>query len=414
MTKDAEQKFSFERDSRTGYYRIKSGKTQYLSLAKHDDSYSLCIQLQDYSSDNLSQLWELEKMNDGSVAIKAAVNTGYSLDVSGGSSADGTPVQLYASNGTASQRFYLLPSAPDVEGGRTVADGVYVFRSALDDSKALDVAGGSAYDGANVQLYASNGTDAQRFRVSLGGDGLYAVEALGSGKALDVDGGGLAVGSNVQQWGANGTDSQKWAIRANGDGSYTLVSKCNGLALDVSGGSAYDGANVQCWTDNGTASQRFYLLPSAPDVEGGRTVADGVYVFRSALDDSKALDVAGGSAYDGANVQLYASNGTDAQRFRVSLGGDGLYAVEALGSGKALDVDGGGLAVGSNVQQWGANGTDSQKWAIRANGDGSYTLVSKCNGLALDVSGGSAYDGANVQCWTDNGTASQRFYLSSF
>ncbi|WP_338933258.1 RICIN domain-containing protein [Streptomyces netropsis] len=45
-------------------------------------------------------------------------------------------------------------------------------------------------------------------------NGVYTVTNLASGKVLDVVGGSQANGANVQQWEDNGTDAQKWRFTA--------------------------------------------------------------------------------------------------------------------------------------------------------------------------------------------------------
>ena len=305
--------------------------------------------------------------------------------------------------------FVRHPAEP---GTRTVADGTYVISSALAPSMALDVAAGSVADGANVQLYAKNGTKAQAFTVTYDGAGFYDVVCVASGKALDVESGGWHNGANVQQYAPNGTDAQKWRVDLNADGTCTFVSKGGGRALDVDSGGTSNGTNVQIYDSNGTAAQRF-TLESAAVEPGTRTVADGTYVISSALAPSMALDVAAGSVADGANVQLYAKNGTKAQAFTVTYDGAGFYDVVCVASGKALDVESGGWHNGANVQQYAPNGTDAQKWRVDLNADGTCTFVSKGGGRALDVDSGGTSNGTNVQIYDSNGTAAQRFTLES-
>ena len=62
----------------------------------------------------------------------------------------------------------------------------------------LDVADGSAKDGANARLWSSNGTKAQRWTVSHDSKGYVTLRNVNSGKALDVKDGKAANGSNVQ------------------------------------------------------------------------------------------------------------------------------------------------------------------------------------------------------------------------
>ncbi|MGN1300955.1 MAG: RICIN domain-containing protein, partial [Clostridia bacterium] len=69
---------------------------------------------------------------------------------------------------------------------RTIEDGTYVIKSALNENYVLDVAGGSTVNWANIQLLKSNGMNNQKFNVKYLGDGYYQIIAVHSGKSLDV------------------------------------------------------------------------------------------------------------------------------------------------------------------------------------------------------------------------------------
>lgn len=301
------------------------------------------------------------------------------------------------------------PAGPEEKPGAPLPDGSYVVVPACSASRCLDVAGGSSADGADVRLWASNMTGAQRVVARADAEtGLYELAFAGTGKALDVSGAGTAAGTNVQQWTANGTKAQRWAISENADGSYSVESAlAEGLSLDVAGAGDFDGAGLDVWPANGTAAQRFSFIPAPAQVEpAGRTVDDGVYELVGA-GSGKSLDVSGASRADGARAQIWARNATMAQMFRVALGPDGFYSVRAVHSGKALDADLGNVVPGARVNQWSDCGSANQRWRIDVAADGSWTLVNAASGLALDVCGGSSADGAAVQTWTPNGTAAQ-------
>lgn len=301
------------------------------------------------------------------------------------------------------------PGAPEPPREAPLADGSYVVLPACSSSRVLDVAGGSSADGADVRLWASNMTGAQRVVAKADPEtGLYELTFVGTGKALDVSGAGTAAGTNVQQWTANGTKAQRWAISENADGSYSVESAlAEGLSLDVAGAGDFDGAGLDVWPANGTAAQRFSFIPAPAQVEpAGRTVDDGVYELVGA-GSGKSLDVSGASRADGARAQIWTRNATMAQMFRVALGPDGFYSVRAVHSGKALDADLGNVVPGARVNQWSDCGSANQRWRIDVAADGSWTLVNAASGLALDVCGGSSADGAAVQTWTPNGTAAQ-------
>ena len=405
MGKD--QTFSFEKDPTTGLMRIRSvGSSNYLSLNVSGSKMSPNVSAKAYSADDKGQLWLIEKGADNNVVICAALNANYCLDVSGGSSSEGTRVALYVKNGTAAQKWAVYNASPDIQGGRTVDDGVYFVKCKSDPSKALAVSGSG--NGSNVQLSDADGASAQRFRFELGADGFYTVTNLRSGKVLDVADGSVLPGSNVQQWSGWGGDAQKWAVRDNGDGSYSLVCKANGLALDLDGTAS--GSNAQAWTPSADRSQSFSLEPAS----GQRTVPDGTYVVSTGLDRGKVLDVSGGSVSDSARIQIYESNMTNAQAFRFTFDEKtGYYEIANVGSGKVLDAAGGSSADGTRVQQYSSNGTMAQRWSVVADGDGYRVCSALDDSKVLDVKWASSANGTDVQLYGANGSAAQRFCLSS-
>ncbi|WP_406865472.1 ricin-type beta-trefoil lectin domain protein [Streptomyces sp. HUAS MG47] len=119
---------------------------------------------------------------------------GKCLDVTGASSADGTPVQLYTCNGTAAQQWTLA------------ADG-----SVRALGKCLDVTGGGTADGTRVQLYTCNGTGAQRWSYNAS---THDVVNAAADKCLDVTGNTSADGTRTQIWSCTGAANQKWTHHA--------------------------------------------------------------------------------------------------------------------------------------------------------------------------------------------------------
>ena len=300
------------------------------------------------------------------------------------------------------------------ENTKTIEEGTYVIKSAINDKFVLDIEDASKANGANLQIYQSNGTNAQKFKVKYLNNGYYTIESVNSGKVLDVDNAGKNQGTNVQQYGANNTDAQKWIIAKNTDGTYSIVSKCNNLYLDVKDGIASSGKNIQVYGRNGTRAQKFKFEAvtnnsESNNVKPQKTIADGTYTIKSAINDKFVLDIDNASKSNGANVQIYQSNGTNAQKFKVKYLNNGYYTIESVNSGKVLDVDNAGKNQGTNVQQYGANNTDAQKWIIAKNTDGTYSIVSKCNNLYMDVKDGIAGNNRNIQMYSGNGTKAQKF-----
>ncbi|MGW0133826.1 ricin-type beta-trefoil lectin domain protein [Streptomyces sp. NPDC003299] len=118
---------------------------------------------------------------------------GKCLDVAGGSTANGTAVQLYDCNGTAAQSWTVA------------ADG-----SVRALGKCLDVTSGATADGAKVQLYDCNGTGAQQWSYNASTGDVVNVPA---NKCLDVTDNSSANGTRAQIWTCTGSANQKWHLQ---------------------------------------------------------------------------------------------------------------------------------------------------------------------------------------------------------
>lgn len=416
------QAFRLTYDSASGYYTIASlvsGKlidADYGSVVPSGAAH-LYGSLDDAGSYTKNRFWVLEPFGEG-FAIKNVANGLYLSFESGVAvtSAD-------AATWTLTQTNSFTWTQTDVDAfaaaqGLQVEDDTYALCMEPSPRSVVDVSGGSAANGANIQIYASNNTDAQRWTIKniLGSDGqptgYVTIAHAETSMALDVSGGSKKAGANVQQYGANGTAAQRWIPVKQVNGSFVFYSGLGrNLVLDVSGGSVSNGGNVQIWSANGSAAQRFIAINANPHVEAGtQTVADGMYQINSVSDPSKCLDVAGGSTSSGARVQTYSANGTLAQCFKLSYdSATGFYSIRPARTGKGLDLDSGDIIPGAKVQQWDFPGIGSnQQWRIESDGD-AYLIRSVASNLVLERKS----DGS-VTTAVENGGASQRWTFDSF
>lgn len=141
----------------------------------------------------------------------------------------------------------------------------YYLESALNSGKVVDVCNGSKQDGANIQLWDKNGTDAQLFRIVRNGTGYFTFINKGSNKAIDVYGAYTYRGANVNQWSQNRSSAQQWKLyNASGypDGYIRIMNRC-GKYLDVNGAKTQNGTNIQIWDRNNSKAQIFRLVPYA-------------------------------------------------------------------------------------------------------------------------------------------------------
>ncbi len=137
---------------------------------------------------------------------------------------------------------------------------------------ALDVAGRSTSDGANVHQWEALGERAQNqhFDVTELGGGYYAIRPAHSGKSIDVYRWSTEPGGEIRQWSWNGGPQQQWQIVETGNGYYKILSRHSGLALDVWEWSQSNGGDIRQWTDTGSPNQqwRFVAVGGEPDDSG--------------------------------------------------------------------------------------------------------------------------------------------------
>lgn len=405
------QQFTFTRQSDGSYEIVNVNSGKALDVRNGVAENNAIVQ--QYSRNNSqAQRWFIRDSGAGYYLQSALGN--WVLDLSGGNTANGAAIRLYVPNGTASQLFVV--SSSDVN----IATGVSMIITSVANKKLVtDVTSASTANGARVQLYSSNNTNAQKYRFESIGNGTYKIVNVNSGKVLDVSGGSTANGAALQQYTNNNTVAQQWTVRNYGSGKVALVSVNANKAVDIPSGNAVQQAQLQLYSPNGTVAQQ-WLVAKAPltlrerlnetAAKHRQDLPDGTYTFGSKLNTSMKMDVSGASRSNYGNVQIWAGNGTNAQKWKVTHDSNGYVTLTSVNSGKVLDVNGGVSANGTNVQQYDSNGTYAQKWIAVKNSDGSYTFQSAlAENKVLDVSGASISNGANVQLYAANGTNAQKW-----
>ncbi len=407
----ADQRFILE-SAGSGAYRIKNESTeQYLTVADGNaQSGSLVVQAA-YAQDD-SQLWHV-RASDNGFYIQSALGN-WVLDLSGGSTTDGTPIRIWAPNKSIAQRFTFASASA------VTTDTAFAIKSVLDPQLVMDIYGGSSDNRARLQIYNANNSQAQMFTFKQVGNGLYEIVNVNSDKPFEAQGGSVSNGGAVSQYSSNGTCAQHWSIVDCGNGEYSFINSKSGKAIDVPGGNGVSGSALQIYTYNGSDAQKWTLAPARTirqelndlAASGKGLVNEGVEYAIGSVSERQVFDIAGGSINSGSNLQLYASNATKAQRWTFSYDKNGYVTITNVKSGKVLDVFAGSKKAGANVQQYASNGSWAQKWILVDCGDGSFKICSAIRtGFVLDLAGGSTANGANVQVYDDNGTAAQRFRL---
>ncbi len=144
-------------------------------------------------------------------------------------------------------------------GGSTNLNGTHVLAPGNAQGLVLDDQSASTAGGNPIDIYAANGTGAQKWVLSntnVQPAGYYNIaSSLGSFCATATGGSGSVV--NLQP--CNGSSGQAWQAVASGSG-YTFHPASNtGLCLDVRSAGTTNGTLVQTWTCNSTSAQTWSL-----------------------------------------------------------------------------------------------------------------------------------------------------------
>lgn len=299
------------------------------------------------------------------------------------------------------------------------SEGTYIILN-VNSQKAIDVKGSSDSSGANVQQWTKNNSDAQVWALDKQSNGWQIICSL-TGKSLDVS--SVASGQNVRQWSDNNSANQRWDVETDGK-TYTYNSKSynsylikahsnTSLVLDVESGSTSAGANIRLYSSNNSNAQRWILIPAAV------LTTEGAYEIVLAADTSMCIDIAGGSTASKANAQVYSRNSSNAQKFVADVDSQTFTVVlKNANSNKVLDIAGGTAKNGANIQQYPSNNTTAQKWLPMKSGsvkiDGetvpTYVIHSQAgNDFVMDCKGGGKTAKTNIQLYTENNSVAQKF-----
>lgn len=354
-----------------------------------------------------NQRWAIIKLAEGGYKIKSLIS-GKILSIFGDHPKDQANVEIREDRDSKSQIFDLIRLA-DAPSNKTVEDGDYIIANPDNNFKVVDVYGGlsNPADGTNVEIYDANGSGAQKFHIAFTYDSLtggsYRITHAVSGKSLDVYGGSKASGANVEIWSSNDSDAQKWLIKEAKKGIYNIIMMASGNVLDIAYGRLDNCTNIAVYSPNGGTNQQFVLKPYA-DVE--TELKDGVYTIVSATDDSQAMGLEDSSNANETNIRMQKTDDSLNQRFIIQKYGNNSYRIMSCATGKVMDVIKGGSSNGTGITTWQNNNGSNQRFDIRKTGDGAYYLVAAV-GKVLGIA--SASDSLEIN--EGKGSENQRFNL---
>lgn len=143
-------------------------------------------------------------VNGGDVlTIKTRVNTDYAIDVSSAGTSNGTNIQAYQNNGSSAQKWKFKPAKAEDD---TL---YYTFQSQVDGSQYLWIDNNSSSSGVNIWTWEFHGSSGGYFALKKYSDGYYQIKNI-KGTCVDLSGGTASNGSNIQAYTCNDSNAQKW------------------------------------------------------------------------------------------------------------------------------------------------------------------------------------------------------------
>lgn len=380
------------------------------------------------SNGSTAQHWMIRVQSNGLYTIIGSYS-GKALDIPSGKAVNGAALRIYALNNSSAQNFRITQvsslraslTALATKHKSDIKNGMYTIAFSSSALHVLDVKNGSTANSANVRMYGTNATDAQKWKVTHDANGYVSFTNVKSGKVLDVHNADASNGSNVAQYSSNGSYAQKWIVAKNSNGYSIQSAVVAGAYLSVSSTVIKNGINVQVGSSPSVTGYRWKFTTSSTTrvsldalaAKNRSVISNGTYVIKAFGNSRYAIDLAGGSHSNGANVRIYSLNGAKAQKWTVSHDKAGYITFTSKESGKVLDVHNGAATLRANVDQYAANSTYAQKWIAVRNSDGSYKVMSALGeNLVLDIKGSAYVQRTNIQLFTSNGAKCQKWIFT--
>ena len=140
---------------------------------------------------------------------------------------------------------------------------------------------------------------------------IYTFVNQNSGLTMDIVNGAMADNSNVQQWAGNGFDCQKWTLKAFGSGNYYYIRSLQDQTYVLKAEGKKNGSNIDIVTFNSKDSTMLFRFTKN---------LDGTYgIITHASSDKALVEVSNASKDNGANVQQWEANGNNCQKWNLTL-----------------------------------------------------------------------------------------------
>lgn len=234
------------------------------------------------------------------------------------------------------------------------------FWLARDTGVCLDIKGGKAVDGSEVIIDQCKQDSTHKFIYCTDG---RIVSSQNTSMCLDIPTGDPKQVQNLRIWQCNGGQGQYWHYDTS---TQAIVPASTGefMCMDVHGGSTQPGTNVLIYYCNPGTGERWVFGPVAPTPIPACSGGTAGY-FQLDRDPTKCIDITGGQAVNGAQLQIEGCSGAANQKFMWCSDG---RIVSAMNDKMCMDIAGGDVSKVSSLEIWSCAGVAGQYWNFdRAN-----------------------------------------------
>ena len=209
---------------------------------------------QSTSSTSTSQIFKIISPAAGIYQFQN-VNSSLYLNLTNGSTADGTNIIQSAAASDCAERFTLELAPPLLSGS------LYriISTCSADNSKVLAVSGGSQSDGAPLVLaYKNTASNSQVFKFETVSGG-YKITNLNSNKVFNISGSSLQSGAALQQSTYSAMNSQIFKAAVISAGVYSFKNLNSGLLINLVNSDTTSGTAFTQSASNNTCAQKYKL-----------------------------------------------------------------------------------------------------------------------------------------------------------
>lgn len=327
------------------------------------------------------------------------------------------------------------------------SDGSYIIKNAK-TGKCLDLSGGSTQNGANIQVWDQNSSDAQKWELIPCGNG-YQIKAKCTDCVMEMNAWSFYQGVNCVSGSRDGSDAEIFAINKrdfNTVGKTELSVNTSGADTVFTWGNAWCSTayNIQIYRGTGTSGSPAISLWNVQNNSFTYRLDDGTYTaylecfnalgdyvnstpvtFEKTLNPSGYVDVgtnfyasishiASGkyaTTQTNGNVNLCSDTNIANQYWKFFRQNDGSYKIKSAFSGKCLEVESASTQDGSNIQVNDENTSPEQSWYIYPCGNG-YQLKAKCTACVMKMNAWSFYEGVNLVSGGKDGSGAEIFAIN--